>query len=80
MRILWAIPLLALCGCSAFTRTVEVKVPYRVPCSVEQPDRPNYAFSPPYTDAFDLTKALYADRILALAYEETLRQSLDACR
>ena len=67
-----------LLGGCATTETVKVPVP--APCTVEEPKEPQWYFKPPYGDVFDGTKALLADRVQALAYQEQLRSALKACR
>lgn len=71
-------------GCTTAPRveTVEVQVPVRVPCTVAEPDEPEWAATrlKPGSSVYEQMRALLADRGLAGAYSTELRTALRVCK
>ncbi len=74
-----------LAGCATTSepiKTVEVKVPYRVPCVVPTPAQPAWVVPavPKGADVFEQMRALLADREMAFAYQKEMESALWACK
>jgi hypothetical protein len=80
------IAIAALSGCAQKpiikVETVEVLVPVRLPCSVEEPGEPfwNVPGVPRDATIFEQMRALLADRALAFGYQNELKTALGACK
>lgn len=74
---------LILTGCTSIPKLPSVvKVPVSAPCRVETPSVPDYKF-PSLSEqdsVWTKVKTLLSDRQLSIAYEETMRAALTACK
>jgi len=60
----------------------KVEVPVPVPCTAEEPVKPDFNFDKldPGANIFDKSKALLADRKLFMAYQDELLVALKSCK
>lgn len=81
-----SLAVLTLAGCATKSvptiETVEVKIPYRVACSVATPAQPSWVVPSVAkgADVFDQMRALLADRELGFGYQKELEVALEACK
>lgn len=79
--------LLCVGGCATTQPTkppepIQVEVPVRVPCTIDEPQSPQLSFEKLKEDStlYEKVRVLLADRLLHLGYEEQLRTALRGCK
>ena len=82
--MLMSVLILGGCGAmqTAAVQPVEVKVPVSVPCKVAAPKRPDFAVDALHVGAgvWEQMKALRAERLQRMGYEQELEAAVGACQ